>query len=166
VRRVLVDTNVALDVVLDRQPHSAVSSALLSAIEAGRCHGFLAAHAFTTVFYLTAKQRGRAAAHRAVKYLLSFIKVAAVDVTVLQRAALDERADFEDAVTIAAAEAAQCDVLATRDPAGFKRGLVRAVAPELVLAALAEEVHEPAATYGDAPKRRRRRAATRKRPSR
>ena len=160
-RRVLIDTNVALDVVLDRQPHSAASAALLSAVEARRCEGFLAAHAFTTIFYLTAKQRNRAVAHRAVKYLLSFLRVAAVDDAVVRRAALVERADFEDAVTAAAAEAARCDVLATRDPAGFRQGLVRALAPELVLAALAEEVHEPAADYSAAPKRRRRRKALR-----
>lgn len=158
-RRVLLDTNVALDVVLDRQPHSAVSAALLSAADARRCEGFLAAHAFTTIFYLTAKQRGRAAAHRAVSDLLSFLRVAAVDDAVVRRAALVESADFEDAVTATAAEAARCDVIATRDPAGFRQGLVRALAPELVLAAIAEEVHEPAAEYAAAPTRRRRRTA-------
>ncbi|HXT50327.1 MAG TPA: PIN domain-containing protein [Thermoanaerobaculia bacterium] len=160
-RRILVDTNVALDVVLDREPHSAVSAALLSALEAGRCEGFLAAHAFTTIFYLTAKQRDRATAHQAVKYLLSFLRVASVDDAVLRRAALVEGADFEDSVTSAAAEAARCDVLATRDPAGFRQGLVRAIAPDLLLAALAEEVHEPASEYGGAPKRRRRRPGNR-----
>jgi predicted nucleic acid-binding protein len=156
VRRILLDTNVVLDVVLDRAPHSAVSAALLSAVEAGRCEGFLAAHAFTTIFYLTAKQRGRATAHRAVKYLLSFSRVASVDDNVMRRATLLEGADFEDSVTSAAAEAARCDVIATRDPAGFRQGLVRATAPELILAMLAEEIHEPAPEYGGAPKRRRR----------
>ncbi|HEV8238043.1 MAG TPA: PIN domain-containing protein [Thermoanaerobaculia bacterium] len=160
-RRVLIDTNVALDVVLDRQPHSAMSAALLSAVEAGRCEGYLAAHAFTTIFYLTAKQRNRATAHRAVRYLLSFLRVAEVDDAVVRRAALVEHADFEDAVTAAAAEAARCDAIATRDPAGFRHGPVRAIAPDLILAVLAEEVHESAGVYGGTSKRRRRRKTKR-----
>ncbi|HET9768665.1 MAG TPA: PIN domain-containing protein [Thermoanaerobaculia bacterium] len=161
-RRILVDINVALDVVLDRKPHSASAAALLSALEAGRYEGFLAGHAFTTVFYLVARQRDRAVAHRVVRSLLSFLRVAAVDDAVLRRASMLERADFEDAVTAAAAEAAGCEAIATRDPGGFKGGAVRAVHPELILAALAEEVHEPTASYGGTATRRRRRTTQRR----
>jgi predicted nucleic acid-binding protein len=51
-KRLLVDTNVILDVLLDRQPHADVSIAIWAAIEAGHAEGYLAAHSITTIHYL------------------------------------------------------------------------------------------------------------------
>jgi hypothetical protein len=62
--------------------------------------------------------------------------------------------DFEDAVGAAAAEAAGCEAVVTRDAAGFANTPVPGIDPPLALALLAGEVHEPAAAYGT---RRRRR---------
>ena len=52
-KRVLVDVNVVLDVLLDRQPHVEASAAVWAAIETGSSEGLLAAHAVTTIHYLT-----------------------------------------------------------------------------------------------------------------
>ena len=157
-RRVLVDLNVLLDVLLDREPHVAMSAAIWAAIEERRVQGLLAAHGFTTIFYLVAKRRGRVAAREVVSDLLAVFGVAAVDEAVLRRAAALDLADFEDAVGAAAAEAAACDAIVTRDPSGFRGSPVQALEPLLVLAALDAEIHEPAATYG---KRRRKRGVAR-----
>lgn len=155
-RRLLIDTNVVLDVVLDREPHSRAAAALLSAVDSGRVEGHLAAHGFTTVFYLVAKQQGRQIAHTQIRSLLTFLRVAAVDHAVLRRASLLEIGDFEDAVTCSAAEAAGCEAIVTRDAKGFRSGPVRAISPDVALATLHSEVNEPVAAYDSAPRRRRR----------
>ncbi|HVS65419.1 MAG TPA: PIN domain-containing protein [Thermoanaerobaculia bacterium] len=152
-RRLLVDLNVVLDVLLDREPHAAASAALWAAVEEGRVGGLVPAHGVTTIFYLVAKERDRTDARRVVSDLLAVFGVAAVDEAVLRRAAALEMPDFEDAVAAAAAEAAGCDAIVTRDPAGFGGSPVEAIEPLLALAALESEVHEAAAVYG------RRRAA-------
>lgn len=41
--KVLMDTNVVLDVLLDQRPHAAASAAVWAAIETGRAQGLLAA---------------------------------------------------------------------------------------------------------------------------
>jgi hypothetical protein len=66
--RLLVDTNVVLDVLLDRQPFAEPAARLLTAIERGQVGGLLGATTITTVFYLAERARDRtgcAEAHRA-----------------------------------------------------------------------------------------------------
>ena len=57
-RRILLDTNVVLDVLLDRHPHAQASAALWAAVETGIAEGMLAAHAITTIHYLIRKEKG------------------------------------------------------------------------------------------------------------
>jgi predicted nucleic acid-binding protein len=148
VKRVLVDLNVVLDVLLDREPHVAASSGLWTAVEEGRVEGLIAAHGFTTIFYLVARHRSRDQARRVIGDLLAVFRVAAEDEPVIRRAAALELSDFEDAACAAAAEAAGCDAVVTRDATGFAASPVPAIDPSLALALLAGEVHKPAAPYG------------------
>jgi predicted nucleic acid-binding protein len=155
VRRVLVDLNVVLDVLLDREPHVAASAAFWAAVEDGRVEGLIAAHGFTTISYLVARHHGREEARRVVDDLLAVFGVATVDEAVVRRAAALALPDFEDAVGAAAAEAAGCEAVVTRDAAGFAKTPVPGIDPPLALALLAGEVHEPAAAYGTRRRRRR-----------
>ena len=50
-KRVLFDTNVVLDVLLDRRPYVEASAAVWAAVETGASEGMLAAHAVTTIHY-------------------------------------------------------------------------------------------------------------------
>jgi predicted nucleic acid-binding protein len=138
-KRLLVDTNVALDVLLDRRPHAEAGSAIWAAVETGRSEGFLAAHAITTIHYLVQKELGAAKAKQLVSLLLVVFRVAAVDGSVIERALRLPIADFEDAVTSAAALISECDYVVTRDIRGFRGSPVRALAPEAVLPILGEQ---------------------------
>ena len=44
-KRILVDVNVVLDVLLARQPHVGASSRVWAAVETGVAEGYLSAHA-------------------------------------------------------------------------------------------------------------------------
>lgn len=155
-KRLLVDLNVLLDVLLDREPHAAASAGVWTAVEEGRAEGLVAAHGFTTIFYLVARHRDRDEARRVIADLLSVFGVAAEDEPVVRRAAGLAMPDFEDAAGAAAAEAAGCDAIVTRDATGFAASPVPALDPSLALALLADEVHEPATRYGARRRRGRR----------
>jgi predicted nucleic acid-binding protein len=129
-KRILFDTNVVLDVLLDRQPHVEASAAAWAAVETGAVEGMLAAHAVTTIHYLVRKERGAAKAGRIVSAILRVFRVAAVDGAVVQEALQLPFADFEDAVTAAAARLAGCECIVTRDPKGFRGSPVRSFTPE------------------------------------
>lgn len=132
-RRVLFDTNVVLDVLLDREPHVEASAAAWAAVETGAAEGLLAAHAVTTVQYLAGKELGAAKARRSVAAILTVFGIAAVDSAVLNEALESPFSDFEDALTAAAARLAGCECIVTRDPKAFRASPVRAFTPEAVL---------------------------------
>jgi predicted nucleic acid-binding protein len=131
-KRILFDTNVVLDVLLDRQPHSDASSTAWNAVESGAWEGMLAAHAVTTIHYLVRKEKGTAKAERIISAILRVFRVAAVDGVVIQEALELSFTDFEDAVTAAAARKAACDCIVTRDPKGFRGSPVRTLTPEAI----------------------------------
>jgi predicted nucleic acid-binding protein len=124
-KSILVDLNVVLDVLLERQPHVVASGAVWAAIEAGGATGFIAAHSVTTLHYLAGKHLGAAKAGRLVADVLNVFRVAPVDEPVIRAALILSFQDFEDAVTAAAAQGAGCQAIVTRDPAGFRRSPIR-----------------------------------------
>lgn len=128
-KRVLLDINVVLDVLLDRKRHADSSAAVWAAVERGQVDGCLSAHAVTTLHYLNARQVGPKVARETTEALLSVFEVAAVDGPVLQVAVALGWADFEDAVTAAAARRARCHAVVTRNARDFKRSPVRALTP-------------------------------------
>jgi len=138
-RRILFDTNVVLDVLLDRQPYVEASAAAWAAAETGVSEGLLAAHAVTTIHYLLRKEVGSVKARRILSAILRVFGVAAVNGAVVQEALQLPFSDFEDAVTAAAARSAGCDCIVTRDPKGFRGSPVRALTPEAVTPLLDEE---------------------------
>ena len=129
-KRVLFDTNVILDVLLERQPHVQASAVAWATVESGQVKGMLVAHAVTTIHYLVGKQLGDREARRVVAAVLSVFTVAAVNSTVLKQALQSQQTDFEDAVTAAAAQAESCDWILSRDPKGFRGSPVRSLLPE------------------------------------
>jgi predicted nucleic acid-binding protein len=130
VKRVLVDVNVVLDVLLFRQPHFPASAAVWSAVENGLIEGLLAAHAVATIHHLIRKEQDAVRAKRTMRAILRVFGVAPVDGTVIQEALQLSGRDFEDSVTAAAARFAGCDLILTRDPKGFRDSTVRVLTPE------------------------------------
>jgi predicted nucleic acid-binding protein len=138
-KRILFDTNVVLDVLLDRQPHVEASAAVWAAVETGISEGLLAAHAVTTIHYLIRKEMGTIKAKRVLSAILRVFGVAAVDGAVVQEALQLSFSDFEDAVTAAAARVAGCECIVTRDPKGFRGSPIRSLVPEAVTALLSKQ---------------------------
>lgn len=130
--RILVDTNVVLDVLLNRAAY-VQSSLRVWAMCDSRVQGLLAAHAVTTVHYLIRGGRTHAETMDALERVLRVFGVAAVDELVIQAAFRTRARDFEDEVTAAAAVASKCSLIVTRDPRGFQNSRIPALSPEKFL---------------------------------
>jgi predicted nucleic acid-binding protein len=133
-KKVLLDINVVLDVLLERRAHAEPAAALWRAIERGAAIGFIPAHGLTTAYYLARRERGPSFGRRVVEELLSVFRAARVDEQVLRQALALSWPDFEDAVCAAAAVIAGCDALATRDPRGFRDAPLPVMDPSSALA--------------------------------
>lgn len=131
---VLIDLNIILDAVGEREPFTAASTEVLAAAEHGHIEGFVAAHSVTTFHYLTSRYISPAVAHAQVVDLLQFLTIATVDARVIEKALALSSKDFEDAVQMMAAVYANCAYVVTRDRDGFKAGPLPAVSPAELLA--------------------------------
>lgn len=136
--RLLLDVNVVLDFLLDREPFADAAGQLWANAERRRVEAFVPAHGVTTVFYVTSRARDARLARRVLQDLMSVASVAAVDDAVLRRALALPCPDFEDAVCLAAAEAAGCAMLVTRDLAGYRGAVLPVVDPGTAAALLSE----------------------------
>lgn len=133
-RRVLLDINVMLDVLLDRRPHADKASAVWAAVERGEAEGLLSAHAVTTIHYLNTKAVGSRTAREATDALLSVFDVAPVDRRVMHSALSLGWRDFEDGVMASAARWATCDAIVTRNPKDYQGSPVRVLTPSEAVA--------------------------------
>jgi predicted nucleic acid-binding protein len=134
--RLLLDTNVLLDVLLARSPHADAAVRILAAVEADVVTGVIGATSVTTVFYLATKAVGVRRAKGHVRTILSLFEIAPVTEAVLTRALELGFTDFEDAVIHEAARAARCTGIVTRDATGFKRAELPVYSPTELLAVL------------------------------
>ncbi len=137
-KRLLLDLNIFLDVILDRAPHADVAAALWAAVERGEAHGMVPAHGLTTIFYILEKAHGRTFARQGVERLIGVFEVAPVDDKVVRRALALAWPDFEDAVCAAAAEACACHAIVTRDPDGYPEAPLPVIDAAAALSWLAE----------------------------
>jgi predicted nucleic acid-binding protein len=128
--KVMIDLNVFLDFLQNRQPHYEASARVLSKILFGQLTGVIPAHAVTTLHYLIAKYASVRQANETIDWLLGRFEVAACDKAALLRARLLAFTDFEDAVLAALAEREKCDAIITRNITDFASSPVSAVTPK------------------------------------
>ena len=118
--RVLIDTHIVLDFLLQREPFSQDAELLFKAIDAGRVVGYVTATTLTDIFYIARKHtRSVEQARQAVSETLTAMVICPVNRTVLESAFSSGLADFEDAVQIFCAVTQGLDGILTRDTQGF-----------------------------------------------
>jgi predicted nucleic acid-binding protein len=118
--RVLIDTNIVLDFLLQREPFSQDAELLFQAIGAGQITGYVTATTLTDIFYISRKRtRSVEQARQAVSEILTAMVICPIDRAVLESAFNSGLIDFEDAVQIFGAVAQGLDAILTRDSKGF-----------------------------------------------
>ena len=133
---VLVDLNVIIDVMQNRQPFYEDSAGVVDAVVRGDVLGRLAAHSITTMFYVISRIRNRETAVQVVTSLLESFTVAKVDDKIIREALSLSWKDFEDAVQMASASAEGVDYLITRNIKDFESGPVPVIQPTAFLTLL------------------------------
>ncbi|WP_129629877.1 type II toxin-antitoxin system VapC family toxin [Candidatus Oscillochloris fontis] len=127
--RVLIDTNVLLDLLLAREPFATDARAIWIACEEGRCIGFVAAISVTTIWYIGRKQIGLSAARQHIAHILTTLRVAPVDASVLNVAQASSIVDFEDAVQASSAAALGIEMIVTRNGGDFAGTSLKVLTP-------------------------------------
>ncbi len=120
--KVLIDTNILLDFLLQREPFFQDAERLFQAIDSGQIIGYATATTLTDIFYIARRHTGSIGqARQAVSGTLTVMEICPVNREVLEVAFSSDFADFEDAIQVACAIAQGLDVdaILTRDNQDF-----------------------------------------------
>jgi predicted nucleic acid-binding protein len=137
--RPLLDTNVMVDVALQRPGLHEASGRTLAWCVNNPGTALVAVHSLATLSYLAGRAIGRIRAREFLRDLAVGIDVARVDNAEVQRAFILDMADFEDALVASAAESAGATHIVTRNVADFRRSPVKAVSPESFVRLLSQQ---------------------------
>ncbi|MDZ7772398.1 MAG: PIN domain-containing protein [Balneolaceae bacterium] len=128
--RALLDVNICLDAMLDRQPFSDSALRILQSVERQIITGVVPAISFDTIFYLLRPAMGTDAAHSRVRELSRHVRIGAVTEATVRKAIDAGWKDLEDAIQYHTALQSECDVLVTRNVADFKGREIPILTPE------------------------------------
>ena len=114
--RVLIDTNIVLDFLLQREPFFQDAELLFQKIDSGFVIGYATATTLTDIFYIARRHtRSIEQAQQAVLETLTAMEICPVNRAILESAFVLGSVDFEDSVQVACALAQGLDAIITRD---------------------------------------------------
>lgn len=134
--KLIIDTNVFLDVILKREPLCFASAKVLDLSTNGDAELIMPAHAAATIFYIVEKNQGHEAAVKALSICLNLAHVGALDETAVLLGISYGFRDVEDSFVAAIASKAKADYIVTNNVKDFGASPVPAVTPAELLARL------------------------------
>lgn len=118
--RLMIDTNIILDVLLEREPFFVESKTILDMCENHEIYGFISASSVTDIFYLLKKAlKNTDEAYKALGHILDIVKVLTVTNEDVNTAFLKKAVDFEDCLLATCAKSNKCDGIVTRNRKDF-----------------------------------------------
>lgn len=127
--RILIDTDVCLDFVLQRPPFFVEAEEIFTRLGDGEFETYVSAVTPINVYYFTRKTKGINGAKQAVQDLLIAAEVCKIDDRILRNAQYSRITDYEDAVQHECAVAEMLDAIVTRNIKDFINSSVKVYSP-------------------------------------
>jgi predicted nucleic acid-binding protein len=127
---VLLDTDVIIDVALDRLPHAEYSAVILDFAEFRKITAYMAWHSLANFYYLVSAASGDKKTRRFIKELLLFTKVSETTTADAAYAVESALRNFEDALQMAAARNCSAEYIITRNIRHYKKSIIPAITPQ------------------------------------
>lgn len=131
--RLFIDTDVLLDVLLQRERHYKSSAAILDRAERHPGSCWVSWHGLANIHYLS-----KNGAEEFIEDLLTFAEVPTTGTNDMRKALVLKFGDLEDAMQVAAAMRAGADYIVTRNLSDYANSPVKALSPRSYLDALGE----------------------------
>lgn len=132
--KLLIDANVLLDVLQNRQPHVHASSVIWKLCETDQVHGFVSALTFANLVDIMRKELDPKEIENILHKLSLIFDFADLNAADLTRAAELNWDDFEDALQSVTAERIHADYIITRNVRDFSKSRITAFTPAELIA--------------------------------
>lgn len=120
-KHILFDTNILLDIALDRDPFVEDAAKVLQLMDMQVITGYITANSITDIYYIIKKAKGHSEGIAFIIDLLDLVMVIGVDESVIKGALKTGMKDFEDAIQAFCAKQANLDMIITRNETDFAR---------------------------------------------
>lgn len=127
--RVLIDSNIILDVLQKREPFLPASSLVWKLCEVGKIDGFVSALTFTNIVYIMRKQLSPEKIREYFAKLQLIFTFVSIEPNDLQSASDLQWVDYEDALQYVTATKLQAIYIVTRNEKDFAMSNIPAVSP-------------------------------------
>lgn len=128
-RKLLVDTNIFLDVAIDAReehvPGLLLWDEFLYGEIYGEIEGYVAATSLKDVYYILGKYEGESRSRDFIEAILKIFQVVPVDALVCKTAIRSNEPDFEDGIVRECAESIPVDFIISRDKSAFGRSYIK-----------------------------------------
>ncbi len=128
-KKLFIDTNILLDVFLNREAFVEAAAAVFADCESGKIKGSVSAVSLNNLHYILARHIGKNKALEAVRIVLNLFAVVPLDDRLLRLAADLAHKDFEDAIQLHSAVQAGADCIVTRDVSHFPKNELPILTP-------------------------------------
>lgn len=112
---VLLDTNIIMDALQERQPFDIAAKKILLLSQSGKIDCCFTANAATDIFFLYSKARNIKEANVALSFLLNTYKVVPITQSDCLKALALPNEDFEDSLVEVCAKSINADYIVSRD---------------------------------------------------
>lgn len=134
--RVLVDTNIFLDVLLNRKEWVEPSREVLNRLQSKTGCGWISWHTLSNLYYVGRKMAGEVETRRSLRQILTCFQVCPTEGRHAVYALELPLQDFEDALQVSAGQAAGVDWIITRNEADFQKSPIPILSPEQALGSI------------------------------
>lgn len=129
--KILVDTNIILDVLLKREPYKKAAQIIMTKCAGREITGYLAAHSIPNIFYVLRKDYSQEERRKFIRNLCEIFRISDLNAEKIISAIDNEQfLDFEDCLQEECAAAETANYIVTRNPADFKQSRVQVIEPE------------------------------------
>jgi predicted nucleic acid-binding protein len=128
--KIMCDTNIFLDVMLDRQGLADDSAKVLTLCEKNIVDGFISASCITDIFYIVRKScQSSESAYAAIGKILKIVRICGVTSDNIVSAYESHSKDFEDCLVAVCAKSIDCDYIITRNKKDFENFGIKILSP-------------------------------------
>lgn len=131
--KVLIDTNVILDVLCSRTDFVEASSKIWKLCEVDKLEGYISALSVPNIVYILRKELNPQKTQQIIQQIMMIFNVIDLKASDLKNAAEMLSNDFEDAVQMCCASRINADFIVTRNIRDFKNSKVIALKPTELL---------------------------------
>lgn len=136
--KVLIDTNIAIDLLANRGEFAESAAQLFKLCEIGKVQGYIYALSVANLVYIMRRELDRSQIDAIITKLGSIITIADMKGDDLRKAAALPIPDFEDALQSVCASRLKADFIITRNLKDFKNSKIMAIKPTELIERVSE----------------------------